>query len=70
MKVLEVPSYQCAYCGYVLMPVSPQPMGPESTHALIEHPLSYVKAGQRCPYAYHRIRVPVHMVDGEVVTPS
>jgi hypothetical protein len=64
MKVIEVPSYECAHCGCNVAPF-PQGVSPEMTHVLLEHP-TYMS----CPYNGKMLRVPVHLVEGELVAES
>lgn len=72
MKLLEIPSYECPYCGILITP-TPQGVSPTMTHCILEHPFGYMNLGwepgprPECPWSDKKLRVKVHMVDAELL---
>jgi hypothetical protein len=64
MKVIEVPSYECAHCAGSLH-IYPQSVSASMTHVLLEHDYN-----AKCAFSGKMLRVPVHLVEGELVAES
>jgi hypothetical protein len=61
VKILEIPSYECPRCASSLM-IIPQNVSEQMTHVVLEH-----QYHRNCEFSGKWLRVPVHLVEGELV---